>query len=378
MKAFWNSALAGSVAAAVLAVGAAMAQEVVYTSHSPQSHRDNAITLPRFSERISAASGGRMSLAINGGAVLAGAANAAEAISQGAVDAGVLVYNYTPSFFPIVALVGDLPGTIPQISAAATTEMYLLSCPECIAEQVERNMFILFNASTEGYNFICNNAPVETLDSVRGLRVRATGSMARIVSHLGATPVNITFNETYEALQRGQVDCTVLDASNLRVMQLWDVADSVTADLSLGTIHSYGLMVINRDLWRSFSAEDRQIWLDNSAQAVADAVWTTVEETASALREAVETGRVRVLSAAPELRAAVDEALAAQTRDAVQAATDRGVADAEVIAARWEEAVAKWTAIYEEIGAEGNWTDAQWDAYRDRLQTEIFDRVSAD
>jgi len=376
MKAHRQAAPVGAaLLAAALAAAPALADGVVYTSHSPQTFRDNSYTLPRYSERVAPKSG--HSLEISGGSVLASAGAAAEAISKGAVDAGVLVYNYMPSFIPTIALVGDMPGTVPQVSAGATTEMYLLTCESCIKEGIDRNLRVVINTSTEPYRFICAGDGVTTLADVKGKKIRSTGSMARIAQRLGGVPVNVSFAEVYEAMQRGQADCTLLGASNLKALQLWDVAKSVTADFAVGTIHSYGLLVINEELWESWTPEARRAWLDEAPEATVDSLRTALDETDQALASAKDKG-VAVVSAGPDLRAALVEALEQQSADAVAAAKERGVADADAIAALWAKTYAKWQAIYEEIGADKPWGDAEWAAYQAKLKSEVYDKVSVD
>lgn len=366
-----------ATAAFILAAGPLGAEEVVYTNFVPSTHYDIAFVMQRFADRIAEATGGVQTVSLSGGGVLASAANTLEAIGTGVVDAGNVIYNYTPSLAPALTLVGDLPGTILQVSAAAVTETYLLDCPECQEEMERIGVQVLANTSTEPFSFVCANRPIRTVDDVRGAQVRATGGLARLMGELGATPVNITFAEIYEGLQRGQLDCTAVGAASLRGIQLWDVADSITTNLPLGTVHAYGLLTVNRDLWRSFTPEQRRIWLDNSAGILADGGQVTLQDSASALQVATSEHGVAAVEADAALQAAVQAALDNQTAAAIETARGRGVRDPEAIAAAYAENVAKWTAIYQEIG-EGEWSEAQWAQFQQRLRTEIYDQVSAD
>ncbi|SFC28487.1 hypothetical protein [Tropicimonas isoalkanivorans] len=61
----------------------------------------------------------------------------------------------------------------------------------------------------------------------------------------------------------------------------------------------------------------------------------------------------------------------------VAQATERGVADAQAIADAHREVIKNWRAIVAEIG-EDDWDEAQWEAYREALRSEIYAQLSAD
>src|SRR5699024_893374 len=64
-------------------------------------------------------------------------------------------------------------------------------------------------AASGGYYSVCNSV-VDSEDDWDGLQVRiASTAQAAQVKHLGATPVSMEYAETFEALQRGTVDCTL-------------------------------------------------------------------------------------------------------------------------------------------------------------------------
>ena len=308
--------------------------------------------------------------------MLASATTQFEAISKGIVDAGNVTYAYTPSLAPAVTLVADMPGTIQQVSAAAVTETLMLDCPQCKEELDALGVTFVANASTEPFSLICTKKDVASLADLKGAKVRATGALARLMAAVGATPVNITFAEIYEGFQRGQIDCTAIGAATLATLQLWDVADSVTVELPLGTVTHYGLLLVNSGVWNGLSAEDKRIMLDAAPGIVADNGYVTLKSSGEAMVTATTEKSMKAVEADPELQAAVKDALAKQADDAVASARDRGVKDPEAIVAAFTSNVDKWTQIYNEIGSDGNWNDDQWATFRARLKSEIYDNVS--
>lgn len=374
MKIITKGMLVGSIAAVWLA-GPALAQELVYSSFLPPQHPDNTTVVPAYSERIIEGTEGRQSLRVHAGGVLASPGVVLEAIGDGVVDSGLVFYAYTPALAPTITLIGDLPGIIPQVSAAAGTETMLLNCPECLQEMEDLGVVILSNNASDSYDLYCASAKISTPEDARGLKVRASGGFAQLVAGMGMTPVNIAITEMYEAMQRGQVDCAVAAVSGGTDVQLWDVVKFVTGDLILGSPLGYSAMVVNRDLWDSFSEEDRAVWIRNAARMIADHERGLLSYAASASPE--ERG-LEVVHASQELQDLLVASREQLISNVVAAATNRGVADPQRVADAFFASYDKWTAIYEEIGAEGNWSDAQWDAYAGRLQSEIYDKVSLD
>ncbi|GGM16267.1 hypothetical protein GCM10011534_42780 [Pseudooceanicola nanhaiensis] len=57
----------------------------------------------------------------------------------------------------------------------------------------------------------------------------------------------------------------------------------------------------------------------------------------------------------------------------ISAALERGAKTPEADVTRFAEIVTKWTGIVADI-REGTWTEAQWDAYEQKLNDEIFSR----
>src|SRR3546814_2387778 len=83
-------------------------------------------------------------------------------------------------------------------------------------------MVPLSAVSATPYHLLCTKA-VKSLADLKGLKVRAASSSAALVQALGATPVNVAVTEIYEALQRGQVDCTLGPIPHLKNYALADI-----------------------------------------------------------------------------------------------------------------------------------------------------------
>jgi TRAP-type C4-dicarboxylate transport system substrate-binding protein len=364
--------LIGAAAAATMIAAPAVATEFIYSSHTPDTYPDNAYTAKRFFERVEEMTGGEHKARIVGGGALAKGGAALSAVKSGAVDTTILVYNYTPSDIPVLGLLGDLYSTDARVAGPATSETMLLGCPECKEEMKKQNIVVLFNTSSPPYNLLCTNDRVQSLADAKGLKIRAVGSFGPLAASIGATPVNITYGEIYEALQRGQIDCAMNDASQVKALQL-DFLKYVT-EVPLGTFQSIGFIVVNRDVWNGFSAEQKTAWLKSSAQGVADFEREFTGRVDAA--KGVATGEYGTEFVTPDadLMEAVSSYRASETPSLVERAKDRGVKDPETIIASFQAATAKWEKIIAEIG-EGDWNEEQWATYADRVYDEIFSKA---
>src|SRR3546814_11506556 len=72
-----------------------------------------------------------------------------------------------------------------------------------------------------------------SLDELKGKKIRGPGAIGRMATAVGAVPVNVTITESYEGLQRGQIDCTFGAAGWLDTYSFGDVAKYVTM-ISIG------------------------------------------------------------------------------------------------------------------------------------------------
>jgi TRAP-type transport system periplasmic protein len=92
--------------------------------------------------------------------------------------------------------------------------------------------------------------PLKTLDDLRGVKIRATGTMAKIVGALGATQVAMPMSDTYDALSRGIVDGIMCPAEALSGWKLGEVVKYTT--LNYGCAYTIGFFVVmNKAKWDS-------------------------------------------------------------------------------------------------------------------------------
>lgn len=129
--------------------------------------------------------------------------------------------------------------------------------------------------------FFCNQ-PVESLESMQGLKVRSfTASMSEMLADVGATPVTLSFPEVYPALQRGVASCGVTSPTSANTGKWPEVTTHVYPLAVSGSVQAH---VVNMKWFNEMPAEQQaaltKVMADMEAQ-----LWelaTTTNDTALA------------------------------------------------------------------------------------------------
>jgi len=98
--------------------------------------------------------------------------------------------------------------------------------------------------------------PINDINDVSGKKIRAVGSMAKLVNALGGSAVTVASVEQYTALQRGTVDGTIMAIYATRTYKLYEVTDYI----SLPPIGFSGLDIYcNLDAYNNLSEELKKV-----------------------------------------------------------------------------------------------------------------------
>src|SRR3546814_18522015 len=92
----------------------------------------------------------------------------------------------------------------------------MLRCAPCRADLQKQNQVFVAGVSTGPYVLIAKG-DLNSLDKIKGKKLRAGGSLwDRFATSVGATGVNITSSEMYEALSRGILDAALSAVGGLK------------------------------------------------------------------------------------------------------------------------------------------------------------------
>lgn len=358
------------LACSALAMGAvtgAQATELVYGTHVPSTHSTADTIIAPWIDAVKEATGGDYEITMQWGGAVAKNAAIPGAIKDGLIDMGLMPDVYSPAEFPSSVVITSiaLPGEDIRVMTGVAAEARLLDCPSCVEEYAETDT-VLLSASSIAPQYLMCVEPVESLADLAGKKVRASGSTARVMAALGATPVALQFTDAYEALERGQVDCSTGVETFMKDYSWWDSAKYVL-DLPLGTYHGV-LILMNKHKYEAMPLEDRKGFDGTLAKMTADYAFVYTDETEAARAQAKADHGVKYLAPGQDILDAIEKIKVEEIETAIATGEKRGAKDPQAIADTTLRLIDKWTAIVAETGDDRA-------AFTAALQREVYDKL---
>ena len=157
-------------------------------------------------EILEAEGNGSFELRINYGDALGPPKKNPESVRVNAFEAAQFCVGYYPNKFPLLSVL-ELPFLLPtQLRQRANIEMEVLAHPLIVEELEKRwNMKFFGPSFLPGYEFI-GNKRIETVQDLKGVKIRISGLNAKALQLFGAVPTMVTAPEGYTALDRGTID----------------------------------------------------------------------------------------------------------------------------------------------------------------------------
>jgi TRAP-type C4-dicarboxylate transport system substrate-binding protein len=271
-----------------------------YTSQSsPKGVRSEAVQW--WASEIEKRSKGAVEVKFFWSGSLLKAPETMEGVGKGTANVGEAYGVYHPAKTPLWT-VADTPFSHddPYVGLKVMDEMFKSYNP-MVKELEKYNVKLLMPFVTGMTELGTTKKPVLVPDDVKGLKIRfAGGEWAKFWESCGAVPLTVTQSEVYEALMRGTADGTQSYTFILEAYKHWDVLKYYTL-LDAGELCSYGL-VINLDLWKSFSPELKAIFTKVSDEFIEKYARDLIAGDQRILKEAEEKG-VKVYRLNDEQRA---------------------------------------------------------------------------
>jgi TRAP-type C4-dicarboxylate transport system substrate-binding protein len=252
----------------MMAAPAAFAQtvELTYSIFFPATH-GNAILAADWAKEIEKRTNGKVKINMFPGATLTPADQCYDGIVKGISDIGMSVVSYVKGRFPL-SEVTDLPlgyknGRQSTLLCNAFFEKF---------KPKEFDDVKIMYLHGHGPGILHTKKPVEKLEDLKGLKIRSTGTTAKVAAALGATPVAMPQTETYEALQRGVADGVLSPIEVLKGWKFAEVITSTTEDYGAGYTIMF-FVAMNKKKWEALPKEVQQTieqvnkeWIQKTAE----------------------------------------------------------------------------------------------------------------
>jgi TRAP-type transport system periplasmic protein len=240
------------IAAGVLP-GRAEPIKLTYSNFFPPSHIQSKLA-DEWCKAVQKRTQGRVVVEYFPGQTLTKAAQVYDGVVNGLSDIGFSVLGYTRGRFPLMAAV-DLPLGYPNGMAATMVAngVYQKFKPK----ELQDTQVMYLHAHGPGFVNTRTKA-VHTLEDMKGLKIRAHGTSAKVVTALGGTPVAMPMPETYQALQKGVVDGAMYPLEANKGWKLGEVVKFTTGNYSSSYTTTF-FVVMNKEKWNSISPKDQKI-----------------------------------------------------------------------------------------------------------------------
>jgi len=337
------------MAACLMASAAVMAQtkEIKLNSWLGPAHPINTGGYVPYIKQMEADSKGALKFRLFLGGSLLDSRGTLPGVRDGVVEGGFIVLSFHPAEFPATSIFADLAmvGTDSLTAAAAVTETVLLHCKPCDEEFKKQNVVFYGAYATSAYN-IMSRTPVNSLDDLRGKKVRSFGgAIDRFLRDLGAVAVNVDATAAYEGLSKATLDAVMLPVADYGAYNLWDVAPYVTL-LNVGSFKADTTVGFNRDFWKAMTLEQRKLFLKNAPiMAIGPGIdYNKNDETVIPEAKTKKVTLIQPTDAMKKQHAAFFDKDKAAINEA---ATKRGVKDPQAITSKYVELLGKYEKLFE-------------------------------
>ena len=184
-----------------------------------------------------------------------------DGVVQGIADIGMTVLAYSRGRFPVASAI-DLPmgyssGT--QATAVANAVLEKFQPREFKDTQI---MFL----HAHGPGLIhTRNKEIKTLEDLKGLKLRGTGTSGKIQAALGASPVGKSMRECYQMLQKGVVDGSSHPIESNKGWKLGEVVHYMVQNFSTAYTTTFAVFM-NKGRWNALTPEHQAIIQEINAQ----------------------------------------------------------------------------------------------------------------
>ncbi len=221
------------------------------------------VQMERWAEEVEKRTGGAVKVQTFPGSTLLGAKNMLRGVQEGQADIGCLSLAYYPGVFPLTTST-NLPVGFSSATVASLTlwELYQKHQPKEFENLKVLTMF------TSAPSNVMSKVPMKTLADMRGVELRGSGSLLRMIELMGAQPVGMPMSQTPEALQKGLVKGLV---SSLEVLMDFNFAEICRYE-TIANLPVYPFAVVmNKDKWNALPDQAKKV-LENLGRE--QALWT--------------------------------------------------------------------------------------------------------
>lgn len=167
-----------------------------------------SVAIIKFAEDVEKQSNGRLVIQVLPSGALVNGPDIFESVGTGSIDMGTTCSTYHAGILPVAATAFALPGDprgVKEIKEFIYKDEVMTFLRDAYATQ---NVYYGAPLVMDGYTIV-SKKPINSWDDLKKLKVRASGSVAKVLQKMDIPTVFIPFSEIYVALSRGTIDAEI-------------------------------------------------------------------------------------------------------------------------------------------------------------------------
>jgi len=206
-------------------------------------------------EEIEKASEGKVKITLYPAGALGKAPAQFDIAEKGLADFSYHLADYTPGRFPLTS-VFSLPFMVPS-GEKVSEAMWKTFQKEAAYQKEYSKVKVLALFGHGGGNFYTVETPIKAMADFKGLKIRtANPSISKALNLWGAVPVAQPITQTYQSMQLGVLDGTVLPYEGMVVFKLNELAKYST----IGNLYTMPMMIVaNKKKWNKLPADVQKL-----------------------------------------------------------------------------------------------------------------------
>ncbi|NMB41207.1 MAG: TRAP transporter substrate-binding protein [Firmicutes bacterium] len=207
-----------------------------------------------FAEDIMRLTDGRVEIEYYPGGMLLTADKMYDGVAQGIADIGFSNLGYTFGRFQVTEVL-DLPHGFPNawVGSHVAPDFFKEFAPE---EWKDTHMITLTTSPPN--NILTVSVPVKKPEDMRGLILRGTGYIGKLVEALGGTARPIAMPEAYDSLAKGVISGLLVPYETTKTFRYGEVTNYVTEVWPLGQVYTF-YIVMNKTAWDQLPDDIQEI-----------------------------------------------------------------------------------------------------------------------
>ncbi len=224
-----------------------------YSTFFPAPHRNSQLAA-EWAKEIEKRTNGKVQITMFYGGTLTPGDKCYDGVVKGISDFGFSVLSYTMGKFPLCEVL-DLP--LGARTAVAATRLVNDFYKKFQPKELEETKLMFLHA--HGPAIVHTQKPVNKLEDLKGMKIRGTGTTAKVVSNLGGTPVAMPMPEAYDAISRGVAEGVVCPVEALQGWKLGEVVKYSTQNYG-SAYNMVFFIVMNKEKWNALPPDIQKIF----------------------------------------------------------------------------------------------------------------------